>query len=178
MGRHLVRFALAALLCALAVAVPASTTASASPVLNAGAFTAAADCPAGSTLVTMADSSFTPMDLTVQPGTTVCWTNGGALHHTVTSDPSAPESFDSSDMAPLATFSYTFANVGVFGYHCTYHEIMGMTGTVTVSTGGPPPPPPPPHPRRHLLRPRRLSLRRLPARSSQPSARTTAPTSR
>src|SRR6188508_201058 len=121
MGRQLVRFSLAALVCALAGAVPASTTASASPVPSADMVEAV--CPIGSTPVAMADSSFTPMDLTVQPGTTVCWTNGGALHHTVTSDPGAPESFDSMDMAPAATFSYTFANVGVFGYHCTYHEI-------------------------------------------------------
>ena len=94
----------------------------------------------------------------------MCWTNGGAFIHTVTSDPGAPESFDSLDMAPGATFSYTFANVGVFGYHCGYHALMGMTGTVTVSTA---------RRRRllhllphlhrlrsHRLRPRRPSLRR------------------
>ena len=60
MGRHLVRFALAALLFALAGAVPTSTTATASPVLTAGTFTVEAECPTGSTLVAMADSSFTP----------------------------------------------------------------------------------------------------------------------
>jgi hypothetical protein len=31
---------------------------------------------------------------------------------------------------------FTFPNAGAFGYHCTPHRAMGMTGSVTVDAGG------------------------------------------
>jgi plastocyanin len=46
----------------------------------------------------------------------------------------APE-LNSGSIATTVTFSHTFANAGVFPYHCAIHPTM-MTGTVTVNSGG------------------------------------------
>jgi plastocyanin len=50
-------------------------------------------CQAGDTLVTIANFSFTPSELTINQGDTVCWTNMVATQHTATSDPGDPASF-------------------------------------------------------------------------------------
>jgi hypothetical protein len=34
------------------------------------------------------------------------------------------------------SIQFTFPNPGSFGYHCTPHRAMGMTGSVTVDAGG------------------------------------------
>ena len=70
-------------------------------------------------------ASSTQSALTVPPGTTVCWTNGGAHPHTVTSDPVPPSPSTQSTWLRARLSRYTFANVGVFGYHCSYHESWG-----------------------------------------------------
>jgi plastocyanin len=77
----------------------------------------------------------------VDPGTTVCWINQGQVHHTVTSEGGQ---FNSGDLAPGQTFTYTFNTPGTFNYRCLYHA-PSMAGSVTVN-GAPPPPPPPPAP--------------------------------
>lgn len=66
---------------------------------------------------------------------TVEWTNNdiaAGTHHTVTSSlvPSGASSINSGDMAPSATFTYTFTVPGTYDYYCVYHS--WMTGTVTV----------------------------------------------
>ncbi len=71
------------------------------------------------------DLDYDPREAVVGVGTTVVWTNEGAIPHTVTS-----EWFDSGVMAAGDVFSFTFSDPGVYAYLCTLHP--GMEGTVIV----------------------------------------------
>jgi plastocyanin len=73
--------------------------------------------------------AYTPNDLTVAVGTTISWTNTGAVAHTVTADDGV--SFDSGSLDPQSTFSFTPDSPGTFSYHCAFH--LWMTGSVTVT---------------------------------------------
>ena len=73
--------------------------------------------------------TYAPAQLTTTVGTTLTWTNAGAEDHTVTSDDRT--SFDSRNLSPHATFSFTPTTAGTFGYHCAYHP--WMKGTITVT---------------------------------------------
>ncbi|OGN89057.1 MAG: hypothetical protein A2Z74_00750 [Chloroflexi bacterium RBG_13_46_9] len=77
--------------------------------------------------VNMANLAFSPATLTIKVGTTVTWTNKDSTTHTVISDSGV---FQSGNMAPNATFTYTFSNAGTFPYHCSIHP--SMKGTVVV----------------------------------------------
>jgi plastocyanin len=72
--------------------------------------------------------AYEPTELTVKAGTPVTWINNGAVVHTVTADDG--KTFNSGDMGPKASFSFTANSAGTFAYHCTYHP--WMKGTVTV----------------------------------------------
>jgi plastocyanin len=88
---------------------------------------------------------YDPAKLTVPVGTTVQWKNYGQQVHDATdlrdaalraSDaayPSGAEPFDSGDMQPGQTFSYTFTVPGTYKYFCIPHEFGGMTGEVIVT---------------------------------------------
>jgi hypothetical protein len=58
-------------------------------------------------------------------GATIIWTNTGAVAHTATADDGA--SFDSGNLDPHATFSFTPDTRGTFPYHCTFHPLMART---------------------------------------------------
>ena len=70
---------------------------------------------------------------------TVTWTNddtaGPGTAHTVTSTsvPTGASSFNSGNLPPGATFTYTFTVPGTYEYDCSYHS--WMVGTVTVVQG-------------------------------------------
>jgi len=90
------------------------------------------------TNVTFQNFSFTPQSVTIQVGDTVVWTNGGGVH-TVTGDGADP--FCGPNPIPDSC-SETFTNVGTFPYHCNFHQLFGMVGTVIVTeaiTNTPPP---------------------------------------
>jgi plastocyanin len=72
---------------------------------------------------------FSPDEVTVVIGlnNTIVWTNRDTSPHTVTSNGGA---FDSGNMAPGQTFTFTFTAPGTYEYHCTYHP--WMVGTVVV----------------------------------------------
>ena len=80
---------------------------------------------------------YVPSEITVSPGTTVTWTNDDTTIHTVVEggpqDASADgaSAFDSSIIAPGATWDNTFDTAGEFNYYCNLHPFM--TGKVTVS---------------------------------------------
>ncbi len=76
--------------------------------------------------VSIANLSFSPSTLSVAVGTTVTWTNNDNVVHTVTSDTGV---FNSPDLSPGQTFTYTFNTTGSFAYHCSKHTYM--KGTVT-----------------------------------------------
>jgi plastocyanin len=77
--------------------------------------------------VTIKDYAFTPATLTVPAGTTVTWTNNDPVPHTATA---SDGSFDSGNLNPGQSFSFTFATPGSFSYVCQYHA--GMKGTIVV----------------------------------------------
>ena len=65
--------------------------------------------------------------VTVKPGTTVTWTNGDDIPHTVVSKTGV---FKSKVLDTGDKFSFTFAKPGQFGYFCSLHP--HMTGTIIV----------------------------------------------
>jgi plastocyanin len=73
--------------------------------------------------------SYSPSPVTVVIGVnnTVTWSNDDSAPHTVTANDG---SFNSGNMAPTGTFSYTFTTPGTYQYHCIYHP--WMVGTVVV----------------------------------------------
>lgn len=103
--------------------VPAAA-ASPAPVASPGA------SPAGGpgVTVTMRDIAFDPPQVEIAAGTTVTWTNGEAIPHTVTA---ADGTFDSGVLEEGGTFEHTFTEAGTFDYACAIHP--GMTGSVTVT---------------------------------------------
>ena len=78
--------------------------------------------------IIMSGLTFNPNILTVAPGTTVTWVNNESVTHTVTSDSSK---FDSGNMVKGDEFNFTFANAGVYPYHCNFHP--NMTGKIIVT---------------------------------------------
>jgi plastocyanin len=85
--------------------------------------------------------AFAPAHVTVGIGTTVRWTNKGAVPHTVTSGASSrpadgPGALLDRQLPSGATVELTFTRAGDWPYFCRYHEGMGMVGLVTVTPDG------------------------------------------
>lgn len=76
--------------------------------------------------------TFKPKSLEVPVGTTVVWTNGDAIDHSVTNG--TPEklrgAFDSGFFNRGGTFSFTFNKAGEYPYFCKRHDFM--RGTIKV----------------------------------------------
>ena len=83
--------------------------------------------PPAAAAVTIDNFTFKAPVLTVKPGTTVTWTNGDDIPHTVVSKTGV---FKSKVLDTGDHFSYTFAKPGQFGYYCSLHP--HMTGTIIV----------------------------------------------
>lgn len=77
--------------------------------------------------VAIGNFTFRSPVITVKPGTTVTWTNGDDIPHTVVSKDGV---FKSKVLDTGDTFSFTFATTGQFGYFCSLHP--HMTGTIVV----------------------------------------------
>lgn len=84
--------------------------------------------------VTINTFQFGPKALNVKVGSTVVWTNKDSVAHTVTSDPSSHQKFESGYLNHGKSFRFTFRHVGVFRYHCAIHPFM--QGTVRVTSRG------------------------------------------
>jgi plastocyanin len=120
-------------------AMPAAAQPAVAPAAAAAPAPAAAVLPAAAPAATQAISvvegasvqgwTYAPPKLTTTIGTTLTWTNTGAEDHTVTSDDRT--TFDSRNLGPNATFSFTPTAAGTFAYHCAYHPWMNGTITVT-----------------------------------------------
>lgn len=80
--------------------------------------------------------NFSPDTITVVVGAnnTVTFTNKDTATHTVTA---ADNSFNSGDIKPGQSWTYTFNTPGTYTYYCIYHHAW-MMGTVVVlsSSGG------------------------------------------
>jgi plastocyanin len=81
---------------------------------------------------------YAPSELTARVGDTVAWTNTGSTQHTATGDGGE---FDSGNLDPGGTYSFTLQDEGTLVFHCEPHP--WMTGTIVVRAAGSPAPPPP-----------------------------------
>lgn len=92
--------------------------------------------PQSEAQVVMTDNTFQPAQLQVAAGTTVTWTNQDSVPHTVTAGTRDNPSglFDSGNVDPGGTFTFTFADPGTYDYFCSIHA--NMDGTVTVTAAG------------------------------------------
>ncbi len=72
---------------------------------------------------------FKPKEVTIAKGTTVTWTNGDAIEHSVTAGkPGKPsEAFDSGLFAKGGSFAHRFDATGSFTYFCKRHPSMQAT---------------------------------------------------
>ena len=61
---------------------------------------------------------------------TVTWVNNDDAPHTVTANDG---SFNSGNLDPGQSWSFTFTDPGTYTYHCSYHS--WMEGTVIVKSG-------------------------------------------
>lgn len=80
----------------------------------------------------MQDFTFVPKTVTIKKGTTVVFINLDNAKHTATSDTGK---FDSKDVPPGGSSSFTFNETGTFPYHCEFHGDSGgvdMAGTIIV----------------------------------------------
>jgi plastocyanin len=77
----------------------------------------------------MKGSVFSNANLQINQGTMVVWKNDDSTVHTVTAGGNA---FDSGDIQPGGSFSYTFNIIGTFAYHDKHNS--SMSGVVVVAT--------------------------------------------
>jgi plastocyanin len=80
--------------------------------------------PAGgrdSVTAVVQDFLFRPARLEIAAGTTVVWTNGGQVTHTVTGEDGG---FDTGPIEAGGRRAITFSRTGTFAFHCTPHPFM------------------------------------------------------
>ena len=83
---------------------------------------AAADAPtSASHTVTIEGTSFQPKVLTVKVGDSIVWVDKDPFPHTVTS---RAGDFDSHEIQPGKSWTYTAETMGTFPYICTPHPVM------------------------------------------------------
>lgn len=81
-------------------------------------------------VVTVKDMTFSPAEITIQPGDTVEWVfDDGGMPHDVAGTGEL-EGILQSELLTEGTYSYTFDTAGTFDYTCTPHPMM--LGTVIV----------------------------------------------
>ena len=93
----------------------------------------------GDQTVTIAGSTFTPIELTVRAGAKVSWVNTDDMNHTATADDGAPMAFDTSEFGDLQKdlpTGFTLDQPGTYPYHCEIHN--GMRAPSRSSSSPPP----------------------------------------
>ena len=80
-----------------------------------------ATSPSPEVAVKIDNFSFSPATITIPVGTTVRWTNGDDIPHTVVSDDKA---FKSKTLDTDEAFTYTFTKPGTYNYFCSIHPKM------------------------------------------------------
>jgi plastocyanin len=88
----------------------------------------------GANVISAGGTSFSTSTLTAKVGDTLTfvWTSGT---HTTTSTavPSGAATWDAPLTSSSTVFKYIITKTGTYSYKCTFHESMGMSGTVTVN---------------------------------------------
>jgi plastocyanin len=82
---------------------------------------------------TIADFSFSPRTITIEPGETITWRNDGPSPHSATADDG---SFDTGVLARGSKSAHTFKRPGTYTYHCTPHPFMRGTVRVLAASAG------------------------------------------
>jgi plastocyanin len=103
------------------------TPTASTPAAGNASGNASGNAAAAGASVQIMNFAFNPASVTVKVGDTVTWTNGDSIAHTVTADDG---SFDSGNIDPGKSFTFTFTKAGTFSYHCNIHP--NMTAQVTV----------------------------------------------
>jgi plastocyanin len=94
--------------------------AAASAACGGGQDAAAVKPPPSTHTVTMEAVGFKPETITVKVGDSIVWVNKDPFPHTAT----AAGVFDSKEMLPEKSFTFTAAQPGEVQYVCTYHPTM------------------------------------------------------
>jgi plastocyanin len=91
----------------------------------------AADISITSGASTKTTTAFSPNPFTrsLASDPTVVWVNNDGTVHDIEEDGAAL--WDSGDMSPNETFSFTFTTPGTYTYHCSIHP--GMVGTIVIN---------------------------------------------
>ncbi len=83
--------------------------------------------------------AFNPMEITIQVGESVTWTNQDIVPHTATSGNPGDEDLGSIFRSPTlfqgGTFTHTFNDAGEFVYFCEVHPGMMRDAKVIVEAG-------------------------------------------
>jgi plastocyanin len=112
-----------------APAAPAGRISPESPTLGREATASSQGAPAAAagTAIKLVNMAFDPATVTIPAGTKITWTNTDPVAHTATAVGGA---FNSGNLAPGQSFTFTFDKAGTFDYHCLYHPYM--KGTIIV----------------------------------------------
>ncbi|MGW3043032.1 plastocyanin/azurin family copper-binding protein [Kitasatospora sp. NPDC001159] len=78
--------------------------------------------------VGIVDFAFSPSTLTVSQGTTVTWTNDGAVLHSVKSDGRGP--LHSGPLSPGQSYSFRFNSPGTYSYYCCFHSSVMLAKVI------------------------------------------------
>ena len=81
----------------------------------------------GGSSIVASGTSFTPANTTVTQGTSVTWSFQGGTHTTTSN-----QGFWSSGSLSTGSFDQGMPSAGKFPYHCTFHESLGMKGSIAV----------------------------------------------
>ena len=77
---------------------------------------------------------FQPSSITITAGSVVVWIDNSDAPHTVTSDPSAPSAFNTTqNVTQGKTFALQFNQAGTYHYHCNIHPTT-MKAVVDVTS--------------------------------------------
>lgn len=89
--------------------------------------------------ISIRDNFFDPAEVTIREGDTVRWTHNGFQPHTTTSGLDGEHVDGLWDSGALFFLGQTFSIIfdvpeGTFPYHCTFHWVSGMKGTIIVQS--------------------------------------------
>jgi plastocyanin len=93
------------------------------------------EASAGGATVDIKTFTFDPDPLEVDAGTTITFTNGDKINHSVTAgtrEAPEPEEFDGVMEAQGDTFELTLDEPGTYAYFCKFHPGEGMTAEIVV----------------------------------------------
>ncbi len=90
--------------------------------------------PQTSYTVQAVDFSFNPATINISKGDTVKWVWGSGTHTTTSDSANGFVHWDAPLDQNHTSFTMVFHTPGTFPYHCTFHQSIGMIGTITVES--------------------------------------------